>query len=108
MYLPEHERAFARPELPPPRLRRLLSAIATGYRAWRNRRAVTGLLDLDDRMLRDIGLSRSDVTSALAGRRREDPSLRLAAAAGERRAARLAAGHEAWERLGPEARVRLG
>lgn len=94
MYVHEHSRVFILPEPTPPRWRRILSSIAEGFRAWRNQRAVASLLDLDDRMLRDIGLTRHDVTSALAGRRTEDPSMRLANRAGERRMARLAAGRE--------------
>lgn len=58
------------------------------WRAWRNRRQVARLLSFDDRSLRDIGLTRSDVTGALALRASEDPSRRLARTVRERRAAR--------------------
>ncbi len=105
MYVPDHGRSFSLPEPTPPRWRRILSSLAEGFRAWRNRRAVTGLLDLDDRMLRDIGLTRSDVTSALAGKRSEDPSMRLAATTGERRKARLQAGRETWAATGSKVRA---
>lgn len=76
-----HEVTAAEPERRPS----LLSRIAAAYRAWRNRRAVIGLLDLDDRMLRDIGLTRGDVTAALSGPRLQDPSTRLRALSAERR-----------------------
>ena len=65
------------------------------WRAWRNRWQVVPLLGFDDRALRDIGLTRSDVTGALASPADEDPSLRLARAAHERRDARRRAQREA-------------
>ena len=46
-------------------------------RSARNRRAVNRLLELDDRMLRDIGVTRMDVKKALAARFDEDPAYRL-------------------------------
>lgn len=62
----------------------LLSADLPGLRraayfleARRNRRAITRLAACDDRMLKDIGLSRSQVMGALAVRYDEDPSLLL-------------------------------
>jgi uncharacterized protein YjiS (DUF1127 family) len=45
--------------------------------ARRNRRAIMRLAACDDRMLKDIGLSRSQVLGALAVRYQEDPSLLL-------------------------------
>jgi len=51
--------------------------VAAIARTTRNRRAMTGMLELDDRMLRDIGVTRTDVHRALAGRFDEDPTYRL-------------------------------
>lgn len=78
--------------------RKMLRRAAGVLGALRRRREVMTLLDMDDRMLRDIGLMRTDVTSALAGSRVADPSPHLVALAHERRVAergpcvRLAAG----------------
>ncbi len=111
MYLPDHNSAFApeaaRPTVPAQlapakveaantnRMTRVLARIGAWYVAWRNRRAVAGLLGLDEYLLRDIGLTRSDVSGALAVRATEDPSERLRSAADSRRAGRrsLAAFH---------------
>lgn len=46
-------------------------------RAWKHRREVNRLLVLDDRMLKDIGLVRSDVLGALAEPIGVDPSVGL-------------------------------
>lgn len=70
--------------------------VAKLWRAVKNRRSVAKLLDWDDRMLRDIGLTSSDVRAAMSGPAREDPSLRLGTLSIERRAAIRA---EARERL---------
>ncbi len=55
--------------------------------ARKNRRSVTRLLYWNDHMLRDIGLTRADLHSALAARFLDDPSERLASLQGESRAA---------------------
>jgi uncharacterized protein YjiS (DUF1127 family) len=67
---------------------RVVTRLRSLWRAWRNRRLVMPLLAFDDRMLSDIGLTRSDVTGALALPTGEDPSIRLARASRERRDAR--------------------
>ena len=58
--------------------------------AFWHRRQVAGLLDLDDRMLKDIGITRFDVTAALSTPLHRDPTLDLAQFAAERRNARRA------------------
>jgi hypothetical protein len=55
-------------------------------RAYLNRGDVLRMLDMDDRMLRDIGITRADITSSLAGPYSCDPSTRLRIFAVERRA----------------------
>lgn len=45
--------------------------------SFRNRRDVMRLAELDDRILHDIGLTRSDVLAALAEPVHRDPSVRL-------------------------------
>jgi uncharacterized protein YjiS (DUF1127 family) len=61
--------------------------VVTLWTAYRNRRAVGALMGWDARMLRDIGLSHSDVASALASPIDHDPSSRLSAISCERREA---------------------
>ena len=62
------------------------------WHARKNRRSVARLLEWNDHMLRDIGLTRGDVGSALASRLTDDPSNRLSAFSRERRfAARASA-----------------
>ena len=63
------------------------ASVAAVWRAARNRRSVGRLLEWDDRMLRDIGLTQGDVRAALAARGAEDPSRRLGLLSGERHAA---------------------
>ena len=46
-------------------------------RAARNRRHVAALGELDDHLLRDIGLQRADILAALAQPRHRDPSRML-------------------------------
>lgn len=66
-----------------------VTAVANLGRAWtahRHRRVVRDLLAFDDHMLRDIGLTRGDVTASLAMPVLSDPSTRLRILAVERRA----------------------
>jgi uncharacterized protein YjiS (DUF1127 family) len=69
------------------------ACLATAWRSYRNRRAVTKLLSWDARMLHDIGLTPGDVRSALAVPPSDDPSLHLDALWRERRTA-VWANHE--------------
>jgi uncharacterized protein YjiS (DUF1127 family) len=54
-----------------------LSTLLRLARAARNRRQVVALGELDGRLLRDIGLQRTDVLTALAQPRHRDPSRML-------------------------------
>jgi uncharacterized protein YjiS (DUF1127 family) len=72
----------------------LLQAIENGaarlaglWNAAKNRRAVGRLLEWDDHMLRDIGLSHSDVHAALSTSLQDDPSTWLSTISHERRSA---------------------
>ncbi|WP_186396989.1 DUF1127 domain-containing protein [Stappia sp. TSB10GB4] len=67
----------------------LLTLIAAAWRRRRNRKAVSGLLDLDDYMLADIGVTRSDVAASLHGSDYLDPSAQLARLRNERRISSL-------------------
>lgn len=58
-------------------VRRLVIALVAFWRARAHRREVTSMLRLDDRMLKDIGLTRSDVMGALAEPLDVDPSIDL-------------------------------
>lgn len=57
------------------------SVLRTVWRAVSNRLAVRPLLEMDDRMLADIGLARGDVHDALSTGLIDDPSSRLATTA---------------------------
>ena len=61
--------------------------VAAVWNAVKNRRSIGRLLEFDEHMLRDIGLTRSDVHSALASPFPEDPSNRLGSLSGERKQA---------------------
>src|SRR5262245_39274898 len=75
------------------------------WRSARNRRSVAKLLEWDERMLRNISLTRGDVHSVMALPAGQDPSYRLTELSGERRAALRA---DALERAGLAAKpVRL-
>jgi uncharacterized protein YjiS (DUF1127 family) len=56
----------------------LAASLAALWKAVINRRAVARLSDLDDRLLRDIGVTRDDVRACLAEPYHVDPSRRLA------------------------------
>lgn len=64
---------------------RLLASAGRLWRAWRNRRSVETLLYADDRMLADIGVTRSDVLGALSAPLHDDPSTILVRARHDRR-----------------------
>ena len=68
--------------------------VAALWNAVKNRRAVARLLEWDDHMLRDIGLTQGDVRAALSGRLVEDPSGRLDSFHDERRTATRATARE--------------
>ncbi len=70
------------------------SAVAAFWVAMRNRRQARALLSMDDQMLRDIGITRSDVHSVLSGPLRHDPTRRLTVLAVERRSAARATARE--------------
>lgn len=57
--------------------------------AWHHRRDVTMLASFDERMLRDIGLTRSDLNDALAEPLWRDPTAVLVRRQRERRAVRV-------------------
>ena len=63
-----------------------LKAIAAAFRRFNNRRKIKHMLDLSPHMLRDIGLTHSDVVDAIGASRHQNPSDVLNA----RRAARIA------------------
>ena len=64
------------------------SAAAGFWLSMRNRRSVAKLLEWDERMLNDIGLTRHDVQSAMAIPAANDPSRHLAAFRSERKSSR--------------------
>jgi uncharacterized protein YjiS (DUF1127 family) len=85
--------------------RRIAAALGGWIIAVRHRRAVADLLALDDYMLRDIGVSRQDVESALATPMYRDASWRLAERAIASKAADRARAEQGlrWARLMQEA-----
>lgn len=55
------------------RARRIFSAAWASYREWAElRRATSHLMSLDDRLLRDIGVSRSEINRVVFGPRMSD------------------------------------
>ena len=69
-----------------------LARVKEFLRAYRNRGNAAVLAGFDDRMLADIGLSRSDLRDAFAGPLWDDPTSLLRARALERRLSRRGAG----------------
>jgi uncharacterized protein YjiS (DUF1127 family) len=63
---------------------RFTRQLVTFAKAFKDRREVMNLAEFDDRMLEDIGLTRSDVSSALAEPLRYSPSWVLIRRAEER------------------------
>src|ERR1700733_7094148 len=59
--------------------------VADLWRTTQNRRSVARLLEWDERMLRDIGLTRGDVCAVMALPAGQDPSYRLSELSSERR-----------------------
>ncbi|BAT58632.1 hypothetical protein GJW-30_1_01159 [Variibacter gotjawalensis] len=58
------------------------------FTAFKNRRALSELSNLDERMLRDIGLTRGDLRDAISEPLWRDPTAILVSRAGERRVTR--------------------
>jgi uncharacterized protein YjiS (DUF1127 family) len=67
--------------------------VAALWTAAKNRRAVNQLLSWDEHALKDIGVTRGDVRSALAVTAPNDPSYRLRTLRGERRVAAYGSRH---------------
>jgi uncharacterized protein YjiS (DUF1127 family) len=86
------------------KLRRLVEAgllrLVALWRAARNRRSVVRLLEWDDHMLRDIGLTPGDIRAALSSPIGDDPSYRLGAISRERHRVFDAAAQERLTRQG--------
>lgn len=78
---------------------RAVAELGRLWKAWRHRTQVAPLAQLDERMLADIGLTPSDVRSALAAPFGEDPSMTLQRLAHERRVARREALRESAAEL---------
>jgi uncharacterized protein YjiS (DUF1127 family) len=76
--------------------------IAAFVRALTHRREVHQLLDLDDRSLRDIGLTRDDVIGALAQPMAKDPSVVLLVRSVDRRSRLRSVAHAARRVKAPE------
>lgn len=55
----------------------LFDAAFRTYRSWKNRREIVHLSELDDHVLRDIGLTHGDVDAALSQPLAYDPSAEL-------------------------------
>lgn len=77
--------AAARPSRIRVAITRVGGFVIQAWRARRNRREVSDLLRFDDRTLKDIGLTRSDVIGVLSGSAVVDPSIGLRLRRGETR-----------------------
>ena len=75
-------------------MRRVTAPIQALAKAFNNRREVAMLLHADPGMLRDLGLSQTDLACALAEPMWRDPSSRLLVWATERRAAARASARD--------------
>lgn len=79
------------------------AALVAGFRqvvrALKNRRDAVLLAELDDRMLKDIGLTRSDLRDAYSEPLWRDPTEILVRRAGERRASRRHAAASALQAM---------
>jgi uncharacterized protein YjiS (DUF1127 family) len=84
----------------PPFITALLAAIVSGLRtfaqALKNRRDAAALAGMDERMLRDIGLTRSDLRDAYAEPLWRDPTDILASRVKDRRIRRAACDSKAF------------
>lgn len=90
---------------------RLANRFAGLRNAIRNRRSVKQLVELDDYMLGDIGLTRGDVVSAISGTIGDDPGRRLSFLVSARRRAERNAAMDQIRMLGgypPHVRRRSG
>lgn len=88
----------ARPSRPAAIVKAVVSAIAAWRTAVRNRREVAMLMEAEDGVLRDLGLTRLDVSAALSEPMWRDPSARLLIWSVERRAAQRAHARSLKER----------
>ncbi|WP_068318693.1 DUF1127 domain-containing protein [Polycladidibacter hongkongensis] len=66
------------------------------YKHYQDRRSIAQLAGVEDRMLKDIGVTRGDVLCALEQHDGVDPSLHLADRARERQAADIAQRRVEW------------
>lgn len=59
-------------------MRQAVTSLVVWARIWKNRRAANRLLELDERILADIGLSTADLHAVLGDRsRNQDPAMQL-------------------------------
>lgn len=89
-FAPAGSRTAGRPRHPsalPATVSALLKSAGRAIELWANRRAIHRLAALDDRYLKDIGVSRADVHWALSHPWRVDPSAALASRVERRKGA---------------------